>query len=53
MRGYDARDEMIVAEVTGDNPEAVIEAMLGNPEVAFVQVRSVTRGCFTMRVERV
>lgn len=52
VRGYDARAEMILAEVAGDNPEDVIEAMLANPEIAFVQVRSVTRGCFTMKVER-
>ncbi len=52
VRGYDARDEMIAAELAGDNPESVIEAILANPEVAFVQVRSVTRGCFTMKVER-
>lgn len=52
VRGYDVRDEMIAAEVADDEPKAVIEAMLANPEVAFVQVRSVTRGCFTMKVER-
>ena len=52
VRGYDARDEMIAAEVAGDKPESVIETMLANPEVSFLQVRSVTRGCFTMKVER-
>ncbi|MBA2622626.1 MAG: DUF1203 domain-containing protein, partial [Chthoniobacterales bacterium] len=29
-----------------------IERLLGDDNVAFVQVRSVTHGCYTMRVER-
>ncbi|MEO5720362.1 MAG: DUF1203 domain-containing protein [Chthoniobacterales bacterium] len=53
VRGYDAHDEMIAADGAGDIPEAVIETMLANPEVAYLQVRSVTRGCFTMKAERV
>ena len=52
VRGYNSRDEIIAAEVAGDKPEDVVEAMLANPEVSFLQVRSVTRGCFTMQVER-
>lgn len=52
IRGYDVNDNMIAAEVAGDAPEDAIEKMLANPEVAFLQVRSVTRGCFTMKVER-
>ncbi len=44
--------KIIAAEVAEDDPEAVIEEMLDNPDVAFLQVRSVTRGCFTMKVER-
>lgn len=52
VRGYNSRDEIIAAEVPDDKPEAVIEAMLANPEVSFLQVRSVTHGCFTMKVER-
>lgn len=52
IRGYNSRDEITTAEVAGDEPEGVIEKMLADPEVAFLQVRSVTRGCFTMRVER-
>jgi len=41
-----------MAEVANAAAEAVIANMLDNPEVAFLQVRSVTRGCFTMKVER-
>jgi hypothetical protein len=52
VRGYNARAEIIAAEVAGDTPEAVIEGMLDNPDVSFLQVRSATRGCFTMQIER-
>ena len=52
VRGYNSRDEIIAAEVPDEGPEATIEAMLANPDIAFLQVRSVTRGCFTMKVER-
>jgi Protein of unknown function (DUF1203) len=44
---------MIDAEVVnGDNPEAVIEKMFQNPKTEFVDARSVTRGCFTFRIQR-
>jgi hypothetical protein len=53
MRAYNSKFDMIDAEVAnGSAPEAVIEKLLQNPETAFVDVRSVTRGCFTFRVER-
>ncbi len=52
IRGYDAGDNMIAAEVAKGDAEDVITKILENPEIAFVQVRSVTRGCFTMKVER-
>ncbi len=52
VRGYDARDEMITAEVAGDTAAVVIKTMLAKPEIAFLQVRSVPRGCFTIKVER-
>jgi hypothetical protein len=38
--------------VNGEEPESVIEKLLRNPETAFLQARSVSRGCFTMRIER-
>ena len=45
---------MIDAEVVnGSQPEAVIEKLLQNPEIAFVDARSVTRGCYTFRIERI
>jgi hypothetical protein len=53
LRAYDAQQNMIDAVVAdGEEPESVIEKLLGNPETAFLQVRSVSRGCFTMRIER-
>jgi hypothetical protein len=38
--------------VENDQPEPVIAHLLENPETAFLQVRSVTRGCYTLRIER-
>ena len=54
LRAYNSKFNMIDAEVVnGSEPEAVIEKMLQNPETAFVDARSVTRGCYTFRIERV
>ena len=54
IRAYDARDFMIDARVlNGEGPEHVIEELLANPDAAFLHVRSATRGCYTMGVERV
>ena len=52
IRGYNSMHDMIAAAVADQDPEAVMVRMLANPAVAFLQVRSVTRGCFTMKVER-
>lgn len=52
LRGYNAKDEIIAAELTESDPELVIERMLTNPEISFLQVRSATYGCYTMKVER-
>jgi hypothetical protein len=53
VRAYNSRYEMIAAEAAnGVGPEALIERFLQMPETAFIQIRSVTRGCFTMRIER-
>ena len=53
FRAYNANYNMIDAEiVNGSEPEAVIEKLLENPETAFVHARSVTRGCFTFRIQR-
>jgi uncharacterized protein DUF1203 len=53
FRAYNARYDMIDAEVAnGSEPEAIVEKLLQNPETAFVDARSVTRGCYTFRVQR-
>jgi hypothetical protein len=44
---------MIDAEVAdGSEPEGIVEELLQNPETAFVDARSVTRGCYTFRIQR-
>jgi hypothetical protein len=53
IRAYNSQHDMIGAEVVNDEgPEAVIERFLQKPETAFVHVRSVSRGCYTMEIER-
>ncbi|MGI8482111.1 MAG: DUF1203 domain-containing protein [Chthoniobacterales bacterium] len=53
MRAYDSQENMVDAEVVnGNEPEAIIDALFRNPKVAFLQARSVSHGCFTMRIER-
>jgi hypothetical protein len=53
FRAYDARYDMIDAEVAdGNEPEAIVEKLLQNPETTFVDARSVTRGCYTFRIQR-
>jgi hypothetical protein len=53
FRAYDENYNMIDAEVANESePGLVIEKLLQNPEAAFVDARSVTRGCFTFRIQR-
>lgn len=53
MRAYNSKFDMIDAEVVnGNEPELVIEKLFQNPETAFVDARSVTRGCYTFRIGR-
>ena len=53
FRAYDAKYKIIDAQImNGSEPEAVIESLFQNPDTAFVDVRSVTHGCFTFRVQR-
>jgi hypothetical protein len=53
LRAYDTADMMIDAVVVPDDrPEAVIAQLFANPKSAYLQVRSVTRGCYTFRIER-
>jgi len=54
FRAYDLSYNIIDAQLMkGSEPEVVIESLLQNPDTAFVDVRSVTYGCFTFRVVRV
>jgi Protein of unknown function (DUF1203) len=54
FRGYDSKYNMIDARVVnGSEPEVAIETLFQDPDIAFVDVRSLTRGCFTFRVHRV
>ena len=53
MRAYNSNYDLIDAEVVNaSEPEAVIEKLIEKPETAFVDVRSVTRGCYTFRIQR-
>jgi len=53
FRAYDANYNMIDAEIAHeDDPEAVIEKLLQDPRTEFIDARSVTRGCFTFRIQR-
>ena len=53
FRAYDSSYNIIDAQVVdGSEPEVVIESLFQNRDTAFVDARSVTRGCFTFRVER-
>ncbi len=53
FRAYDANQNMIDAQVlNGEEPEAIIDKLLQKPETAFLQVRSISRGCYTMKIER-
>ena len=53
FRAYDAKYNIIQAEVVNDRePELVIQGLFENPETAFLDVRSVTHGCFTFRIQR-
>ena len=53
FRAYDSNYNIIDAKVMNSSePEVVIEGLFQNPDTAFVDVRSVTHGCFTFRVQR-
>ncbi len=53
FRAYNASYDMIDAEVAnGSEPEAIVEKLLQNPDTTFVDARSVTRGCYTFRIQR-
>ena len=53
IRAYNSEADMIDAIVVADDqPEPVIEKLLQNPDTAFLQARSVSRGCYTFKIER-
>jgi len=53
VRAYNSQHEMIAAEVAnGLGPEVLIERFLQMAETAFIHIRSATRGCYTMGIER-
>jgi hypothetical protein len=53
FRAYDSNYNILDAHVgDGREPELVIQELFKNPETAFVDVRSITHGCFTFRVQR-
>jgi uncharacterized protein DUF1203 len=53
FRAYDSNCNIIDAQLGNrSEPESVIQNLFRNPETAFVDVRSATRGCFTFRVQR-
>jgi hypothetical protein len=53
LRAYNENNDMIDAVVLGERePEPVIAELFRNPETNFLQARSVTRGCYTFRIDR-
>ena len=53
LRAYDSSDNMTDAVVVNDEtPESVIDRLLNNPQTAYLHVRSVSRGCFTFKIDR-
>jgi Protein of unknown function (DUF1203) len=53
FRAYDSNYNIIDAQLmNGNEPEVVIQRLFEDPGTVFVDVRSVTHGCFTFRVQR-
>jgi hypothetical protein len=53
FRAYDSNYNIIDAQVgDGRDPALVIQELFKNSETAFLDVRSVTHGCYTFRVQR-
>jgi hypothetical protein len=52
VRAYDSNYNVIDAQVVNRRePETAIQELFENPDTAFVDVRSVTHGCFTFRIQ--
>ena len=53
LRAFDEGHRMIDADLAeGEMVETVIQRMLANPEVAYLQAHNARRGCYAARVER-
>ena len=53
VRAYDAKDEMVDAEVVdGGAAEPLIRRYLARPDVAYLHVHFARRGCFACRIDR-
>jgi hypothetical protein len=53
LRGY-TRDQEIhrAAVVVAGNADEQLQSLLADPEVAYVQARSITNGCYLYRIDR-
>ena len=51
-RAYNRNDEIVAAELAGDDLEATAERLLADEAVEFLHVRSASHGCYTFKVER-
>jgi hypothetical protein len=53
LRAFDADHMMVDADlVDGTAVEGLIERLLANPEVAYIQAHYAKRGCYAARIER-
>lgn len=55
LRGYDADERIVYGTGTIVSTDRTVEkasAILDDPDVAFVDLRSASNGCFQCRVER-
>lgn len=53
LRAYNYQEHMVEAElVTATEAKSVVERLLENPEVSFLQARFPAAGCFACRIER-
>ena len=53
LRAFDVAGEMVDADlVDGREAEKLIERLLANPDVAYIQAHYAKRGCYAARIER-
>ena len=52
-RGFDSGNMLVAAELVIDGAvEAVVEAMLADPRVAYIHVHLAKPGCYAARIDR-